>query len=118
MFHFVNRFFEAESLQSSNSRRVPSRLPHQQGVGSAARRSCRPNEARQVFPALHREGLQERDAGKHLSGNPQVESRFRRAAVEEARHRRSRSLRLHGSAGAGNADESSRVRFDICNSFT
>lgn len=54
-------------VQSAHPGRVFVGDGHQQGVGTAAGWSGRQDQARQVFPSVYREGLQDGDAGECAS---------------------------------------------------
>ena len=51
-------------VQPADPRGVPAGVAHLEGVGAAAGGPGGQDEAGKVLQALHREGLQERDAGK------------------------------------------------------
>ena len=77
--HEINPYPIA-GVQPAYPRGVAAGVADLEGVGAAARGPRRPDEAGQDVPALHREGLQERDAGQHLPRDSQVQPGIGRPA--------------------------------------
>ena len=85
-------------VQPSHQGRVTASVSDIPGLRSTTRWSSGTNETRQVFPTIHWEILQWRAAEADISGDPQVSHGDSSSDSIEARYRRSRAFRLHGSS--------------------
>mmetsp|Transcript_8306 Transcript_8306/g.13605 ORF Transcript_8306/g.13605 Transcript_8306/m.13605 type:complete len:357 (+) Transcript_8306:457-1527(+) len=98
------RLLQAEVLQPHRGHGLPRGHALLPGVRPAAGGARGPHGAREVLPAVHRGGLQDRDDAHEHPRDPADQPGQRRAAAQGDGHQRPAGLRFHGPAAGADAD--------------